>query len=249
MEVVKDRVALISCATDEVGAAISARLAEKGAAVIVSDSHREKVDALVSAIKANGGNAIGITLNAAVPAEVKAAVAKGVADFGKIDILINNADYHHADRIQDISDDQWRQSLDANLSPVFYFCREMLPMMSSQKYGRIVNVGNMEYIGWPGKSSYCAAKSALFGLTRSLALETARDSITVNCVAKGDLKTAGMSDEDVEKTAGRLPVKRIGTPEDVARTVCFFASDTSKYITGQTFFVCGGKSAYFSMSI
>jgi NAD(P)-dependent dehydrogenase (short-subunit alcohol dehydrogenase family) len=249
MEVVKDRVALISYATDEVGAAIGMRLAEKGARVIISDSDQGKVDGVVSAIKAKGGDALGIVVDGTNPNEVKEAVAKILSDFGKVDILINNADSQACCSIKDITDEQWQNSINANLSPVFYFCRELLPKMQEQKYGRIINVGDLEYIGWPGKSDYSAVKSAIFGFTRSLALESAKDNVTVNCVAKGDLQTADMSDEDVEKLGARIPVKKLGTPEDAARAICFFASDTSKYLTGQTFFVCGGKSAYFSMSI
>jgi NAD(P)-dependent dehydrogenase (short-subunit alcohol dehydrogenase family) len=249
MEVVKDRVALISCATDEVGAAIGMRLSENGAKVIISGSDQGKVDALVSTIRAKGGNAVGLTVDGTQPGEVKTAVAKILADFGKVDILVNNADSRNFSKIQDMSDAQWQESFKANLNPVFYFCRELIPTMCAQQHGRIVNVGSIEYIGLPGMSNYSAAKSALFGFTRSLALEVARNNVTVNCVAKGDLKTPDMSAEDVEKLASRLPVKKLGTPEDAARAVCFFASDTSKYLTGQTFFVCGGKSAYFSMSI
>jgi 3-oxoacyl-[acyl-carrier protein] reductase/2-[hydroxy(phenyl)methyl]-succinyl-CoA dehydrogenase BbsC subunit len=249
MEVVTDRVALISCATDEVGAAIGMRLAENGAKVIISGTDQGKVASLVSMIKAKGGSALGLTVNGTQPGEVKTAVAKILADFGKVDILINNADSRKLSKIQDVSDAQWQESLTANLSPVFLFCRELIPAMCAQQHGRIVNISSIDYIGLPGMSNYSAAKSALFGFTRSLALEVARDNVTVNCVAKGDIRTSDMSDEDVEKLASRLPVKKLGTPEDAARAVCFFASDTSKYVTGQTFFVCGGKSAYFSMSI
>jgi 3-oxoacyl-[acyl-carrier protein] reductase/2-[hydroxy(phenyl)methyl]-succinyl-CoA dehydrogenase BbsC subunit len=249
MEVVKDRVALISCATDEVGAAIGMRLAENGAKVIISGTDQGKVESLVSTIKARGGSAVGLTVNGTQPGEVKAAVAKLLADFGKVDILINNADSRKLSKIQDISDAQWQESLTANLSPVFHFCRELIPTMCAKQHGRIVNISNLDYIGLPGMSNYSAAKSALFGFTRSLALEVARDNVTVNCVAKGDIRTSDMTDEDAEKLAARLPVKKLGTPEDAARAVCFFASDTSKYVTGQTFFVCGGKSAFFSMSI
>lgn len=249
MEVVKDRVALISYATNEVGAAVAMRLADKGAKVIITDTDQGKVDSLVSAIKDKGGEAFGIVVDGTNPKEVKEAVSKILADFGNVDILINNADADSGSPIQEVSDEQWQNNFNANLSPVFYFCRELLPKMKEQKYGRIVNIGNLEYIGWPGKSDYSAVKSAIFGFTRSLALESAKEQVTVNCVAKGDLKTADMSDEDAEKLGGRLPVKKLGTPEDAARAICFFASDTSKYVTGQTFFVCGGKSAYFSMSI
>lgn len=101
----------------------------------------------------------------------------------------------------------------------------------------------------PNLSSYAAAKSAIFGLTRSLALESARDGVTVNCVAKGDIATAGMTEADIEASVKAIPVRRIGRPEDVAKAVGFFASDRSPYVTGQTFFVCGGKSIHFSMSI
>jgi NAD(P)-dependent dehydrogenase (short-subunit alcohol dehydrogenase family) len=249
MEVVKDRVALISCATDEVGAAIGIRLAEKGAKVIISGSDQEKIDLIVAAIKAKNGSAVGMIVDGTQSGEVKMAVAKIITDFGKVDILVNNSESRHFSRLGEISDSQWQESFTSNLNPVFYFCRELIPRMCAQKFGRVINIGDIEYMGLPGKSNYAAAKSALFGLTRSLALEVAKDEVTVNCVAKGDIKISGMSDEDVEKAASRLPAKKIGTPDDVARAVGFFASDTSKYVTGQTFFICGGKSIYFSMSI
>lgn len=249
MEVVNNRVAIVSNATDEIGAAISSRLAKKGATVICSGADQDSVDSLVARIKSEGGQAIGLVMESTDSAQVKASVARVVADFGRVDILVNNVDAQDGAKISEISDDQWQDSLNINLSPIFYFCREVLPIMGENKYGRIVNIGSLEYIGWPGKSNYSAAKSAIFGLTRSLALESAKDDVTVNCVAKGDVKAADMSDEDCERMAKRIPVQKIGTAEDVARTVGFFASDTSKYVTGQTFFVCGGKSAYFSMSI
>ncbi len=249
MEVVKDRVAIISNATDEVGAAISERLAHKGATVIISDSEPAKVEALVSRIQSQGGKAIGLVLDATDSAQVKASVSKVLSDFGKVDILVNNPDSAEGNKIEDISDALWHSSYEANMSPIFYFCRELLPVMCRNKHGRIINVGNLEYIGWPGKANYSAAKSALFGFTRSLALECAQDDVTVNCVAKGDIGTEGRSEAEIEKLTRQIPVKRLGTAEDLARAVGFFASDTSKYVTGQTFFVCGGKSAYFSMSI
>jgi 3-oxoacyl-[acyl-carrier protein] reductase/2-[hydroxy(phenyl)methyl]-succinyl-CoA dehydrogenase BbsC subunit len=109
----------------------------------------------------------------------------------------------------------------------------------------------LEYLGWPGKANYSAAASGIFGLTRSLALELAKDDITVNCLSRGDIlyPEAGLAEEAAAKLADAQPVKRLGTPEDVANAVGFFASEASKYITGQTLFVCGGKSLYFSMSV
>jgi len=249
MEVVNNRVAIVSNATDEIGAAISSRLAQKGATVICSGTDQDSVDSLVARIKSEGGQAIGLVMDSTDPAQVKASVARVVADYGRVDILVNNVDAPNGAAIREISDDQWQDGININLNPIFYFCREVLPVMCENKYGRIINLSSLEYIGLSGISNYAAAKSAIFGLTRSLALESAKDDVTVNCVAKGDIKSAAMSDEDCEKMAKRIPVQKMGSADDVARTVGFFASDTSKYVTGQTFFVCGGKSAYFSMSI
>jgi 3-oxoacyl-[acyl-carrier protein] reductase/2-[hydroxy(phenyl)methyl]-succinyl-CoA dehydrogenase BbsC subunit len=168
---------------------------------------------------------------------------------GRIDILINNFDHCDAKPVGELSNEDWQGCFDKNLNPVFYFTRAILPGMKAQKYGRVVNISSLTYIGWPGQSSYSAAKSAIFGLTRSLALETARDKVTVNCVAKGDILAADMTDETIEQLTKSIPVRKVGTPEDVAKAVGFFASDGSPYVTGQTFFVCGGKSIHFSMSI
>jgi 3-oxoacyl-[acyl-carrier protein] reductase/2-[hydroxy(phenyl)methyl]-succinyl-CoA dehydrogenase BbsC subunit len=249
MEVVNDRVSIISGATDEIGTAISMRLAQKGAKVIICDSDEKRVNSLVSDIQSENGKAFGIVVDHTDAEQVKSSISKVLTDFGKVDILINNFDDRNGLKIQNVTDSEWERSLSNNLSPVFYFSRELLPVMCSNKYGRIVNISSIEYMGWPGSSNYSAAKSAMFGFTRSLALESAKDDVTVNCVAKGDIQVAGMSGDDMDKVIKGIPVKKLGTVDDVARTVCFFASDTSKYITGQIFFVCGGKSAYFSMSI
>jgi NAD(P)-dependent dehydrogenase (short-subunit alcohol dehydrogenase family) len=249
MEVVKDRVAVISGAAGEIGQAIALRFARKGAKIVVSDTDKVKVDELVAQIRAEGGQAIGIATNGAKSSDVKALVAEVIEKNSRIDILVNNMDCPGGKTIAEITDENWDDCLSINLNSVFYFCREVLPRMREQKYGRIINIGSLDYIGWPGKSNYSAAKSAIFGLTRSLALESAIDDVTVNCVAKGDLRSADMSDEQAEKLATAIPAKKLGTPEDVARAVGYFASDASGYVTGQTFFVCGGKSAHFSMSI
>lgn len=249
MEAVKDRVAFVAGATDETGQVICRRMARLGATVVVAGPDAAKVGALVAEIGQNGGRAIGAAVDPLNPEEVKKTVAEVIGQTGKIDILINNFDHCSAKPVGEMSNEDWRQCFDQNLSPAFYFIREILPGMKAQKYGRVVNIGSLTYIGWPGQSSYSAAKSALFGLTRSLALESARDGVTVNCVAKGDIRSEAMTDETIETLVKSIPVKKIGQPEDVAKAVGFFASDKSPYVTGQTFFVCGGKSMHFSMSI
>ena len=250
MEIVKNRVALISGVADAVGQAVALRFAKNGAKVVVTDADKGKADEIAAKIKADGGEALAVAADPTNPAQVKKVVSEAKAKFGKIDILVNNVETYEGKGIADLSDEDWHQSVRSNMDPMFFFCREVIPGMREQKYGRVINMGNLEYVGWPGKANYSATKSAIFGFTRSLALETAKSDITVNCVAKGGaFESPGLSQEQVEKLAASMPVQRLGKSEDVARAVGFFASDASPYATGQTLFVCGGKSMYFSMTI
>ena len=134
MEVVNNRVAIVSNATDEIGAAISSRLAQKGATVICSGTDQDSVDSLVARIKSEGGQAIGLVMDSTDPAQVKASVARVVADYGRVDILVNNVDAPNGAAIREISDDQWQDGININLNPIFYFCREVLPVMCENKY-------------------------------------------------------------------------------------------------------------------
>ena len=251
MEIVKDRVVLIAGATDEIGEAIALRLARGGAKIAVGDSDSGKVEGLAAKLKGEGADATGVVFDGTKSDEVKRAVGEVTGKFGKIDILINNLDSPKGKGIIDLTEDEWKESFENNLNPLFFLCKEVAPKMKDNKYGRIINISSVDYLGWPGKANYSASKSGILGFTRSLALELAINDIMVNTVATGDIKLSalGLSEEKLEKMAGAQPVKRLGTPEDVAYAVAFFASDTQKYVTGQTLFVCGGKSIHFSMSI
>lgn len=249
MEVVKNRVALIAGATNEIGQAISLRFATGGAKVAVTDTDQDKVDNLVSRIKDGGGEAIGVVVDPTKAEEVKKAVEEVGARFGRIDILVNNVDDPDCKKVSEMTKEDWDRAIDKNLTPVFLFTQEVISKMRENKYGRVVSIGSLDYLGWQGKANYAAARSALFGFTRSLALETAKEGITVNYVAKGEISTAELSEEETARIKEVIPVQRVGKPEDVACAVGFFASDTSNYLTGQTLFVCGGKSIHFSMSV
>lgn len=249
MEFVKDRVVLIVGATDEVGEAISLRFAKGGAKLAIADADQASVDGLSSKIKEAGSDSIGVVCDPTNANDVEKAVADVVAYFGGVDVLVNNIDNTSGHGIYELAFDEWKKCIDANLNSTFLFTKAVVPMMQEKKYGRVINMGSIEYLGWKGKADYAASKSAIFGFTRSLALELAKDDITVNYVVKGDVSKAGLSDEQAEELAAMLPVQKIGKPEDVAMTVGFFASDASKYVTGQTLFVCGGKSLHFSMSV
>ena len=249
MESFKDRVVLIESISDEVGYAIAIKLASKGAKLAVLDINGKSTSDMVSKLKGGGMTAYGVTSDPADSAGVKRAIASVMGEYGKIDILVNNSDVKTDCKIEDVKVKDWHQSVKSNIDPAFFLSREVIPIMRKQGYGRIINIGSIDYLGLPNTSVYSAAKSSMFGFTRALALEVAKDQITVNWVVKGTIQSSDMTSEQVEKLAAKIPVKKIGTPEDVAGAVTFFASETSKYITGQTFFVCGGKSAYFSMSI
>jgi len=250
MDMVKERVALISGVSDEIGQAIAVRFAEKGARVVVIGDNQKSLNTLTSSIKASGWDINQFVVDAKSSLEIHKTVRAILDQYGRIDILVNNAGNSYASGIcSNLTDDEWHHSLADNLDPMFFLCRAVIPVMQEKKYGRVINISDLVYMGWPGKADCSAAKSAIFGFTRSLALEVAKDNITVNCVIKGDIRCADMTDEDVEKAAASLPVKKLGKPEDVAGAVGYFASDTSNYTTGQNLFVCGGKSMYFSMSI
>lgn len=249
MEAFKDKIALLVGVCDEVGEAIGLRFAQKGATVIVCGSDYAKLSMLINQMRESGCNAEANLVDSTSSVDVKRLVDSVIKQYGKIEILVNNPDARCGKPVCETSDNDWDTSIRSIISPAFFFCREVIPKMQTQKYGRVINISSLCYMGWPGQANYSAAKSALFGLTRSLALESAKDGVTVNCVAKGDLATSEMSLEQADMIGSSLPVKRIGRPDDIARAVGFFASDRANYITGQMLFVCGGKSAHFSMSI
>lgn len=246
---VKGRVALIAGADDEIGGEIALRLASDGATVVLCGDDLRKLDAVVQKIVAAGGTAAAMAVNMSDPKAIGGCVEKIVASHGRIDILVNNGPDAASKALADLTAEDFAGTLRGSLTPQFQFLREVVPVMQKNNGGRVINISGLPYLGIPKFADAAAAKSALFGLTRSIALEVARNNVTVNCVVKGDIADAGASEEQLQKTAAGIPVKRVGTPADVSYAVSFFASDTSDYVTGQTFFVCGGKSNYFSMSV
>ena len=246
---VKGRVALIAGAADEIGAAIAQRLAADGAKIALCDQDTQKLAALAAKIIAAGGEAATFGVNPADAQAVRGCVEKVVARYGRVDILVNNPAEAEGKGLVDLSTTGFAATLAAQLGAEFNFLHAVVPLMQKNSCGRVVNLSSLAYLGLPKNADMAAAKSGLFGLTRSIALEMARHNVTLNCVVKGDVPAASVAEEVKTKLAGGIPVKRVGTPEDVSYAVSFFASDSSDYVTGQTFFVCGGKSNYFSMSV
>lgn len=248
---VKNRVVIIAGAATDAGTAISFRLAKSGATVILADSESGAVAALEKKIIAAGDKAKAWAVNMTNEPAVSAGVQAIVEEFGTIDVLVNCMDKPEKKSVSETDMDSWRSLIEGNLTDVFLFSKAVIPIMKQKKYGRIVNLNDFDYLGMPGRSSYCAVKAGIFGLTRALALELAAQGITVNSVVKGEIRKSGfdLSEEQLAAAEKRMPVGRLGSVDDIAFAVSHFASSSSKYITGQTLFVCGGKSLYASMSV
>lgn len=246
---VNNRVALIVGAGDEIGAAIALQLAAAGAQLALAGAARGKLEALAERVAGCSAKVLAIEVDTTDPASIADCIRRVLTHFNRIDILVNNAGEVAGKPLGALAAADVATALDAALAAPFHFMREVVPGMQQNGFGRVINISELSYLGLPNQANAAAARAGLFGLTRSVALETARDGVTVNIVVKGDIATAATSDAEKEKLIKGIPVKRLGTADDIARVVRFFAADSAKFLTGQTLFVCGGKSAYFSMSM
>lgn len=248
---VKGQVVLVAGAANDIGAAISEMLSNNGATIALADSNFDAIANLEKKIVADGKKAKAYKIEMLSEADVESKVKTIFAELGSIDVLVNAIDIQEKQPVTKTNIDHWRSLVETNLTSVFLITKAVIPLMKEKNYGRIIILNDFDYLGMPGSSSYSAIKSGIFGFTRAIALELAANGITVNSVVKGEIKPkdSELSDEERSAAEKRMPVGRIGTVEDIAYAVNFFASKNSKYLTGQTLFVCGGKSLYASMSI
>ncbi len=249
---VRDRVAIVTGSGSGIGEGIAKMLAAQGAKVIINDLDQGKIDRVVSEIQADGSIAVGIKADVTRPDEVKELIDGAVEKFGRLDILVNNAGIARDKTIRGLTLRDWDDVIDTNLKSVFLTCQAAAHYMIPQKYGRIINISSRAWLGYPGQANYSASKGGVVSLTRTLAMELAKHQITSNVICPGIIETPLLMSarEEVRENLMKLqPTKIIGKPEDVAYAVCFFASDETSYITGQTLFVCGGKSLFSSLSV
>ena len=238
------RVSVVTGGVQGIGRAIALTLAKMGSDVAVMDMKEEGAAELLSEIKDSGRRSLFVRANVASLSDVEAA-ARSVSDsFGKIDILVNNAGITRDALLVRMEEKSWDIVIEVNLKGTFNCTRVFLKEMLKQRYGRVINVASVVGImGNAGQSNYAASKAGVIGLTKSVAKEVASRGITVNAVAPGFIDTAMtqvLSAEARESLMSTVPLRRMGSPQDVANAVAFLASDSASYITGQTIHVDGG---------
>ena len=243
----KGKVALITGAGSQIGLgkAISLTLAKEGCDIIALDIDLEGAEKTGAEVKASGRRSSALKADIANGAEVDNAVQVAVKEFGKIDILVNNAGGQFGGGgVAEMDIEKWDRTIDVNLKGVMLCSRAVLPGMVSRKYGKIVNMSSHPgLLGAPNGSSYAAATAGIFGFTRSLATEVGPSGINVNVIVPGMVLTdffKGQPTDRLKAFAERLPVRRVGTVQDIANLVAFLVSDVSSYITGQTIVADGG---------
>jgi 3-oxoacyl-[acyl-carrier protein] reductase len=240
------KVALVTGAGLGLGRAISCRLAENGAKVVVNDVVKENGEATVEIITSGKKEATFVKADISNWDAAKGLVEKVVETYGKIDILVNNAGITRDMLMRDMKEADWDSVLNINLKGAFNCCKFATPYMVEQKYGKIINLSSRAHMGNPGQANYSASKAGIIGLTRSMALEFGRYNINVNAIAPGMINTEGVRglakyDMVVERALKITPLKRLGEPEDVANLVHFLVSDYSSYITGEVIHITGGR--------
>jgi len=238
-----ERVALVTGASRGIGRATAQLLARQGA-IVIAAARGDHAAATVSEITAEGGRAEAITLDVTEGGAIEAAVSGALQRHGRIDILVSNAGITRDQLLLRMKRDDWDAVLATNLTSAYALTQAVLKPMLRQKGGRIVCISSVVgQAGNAGQANYAASKAGLIGFAKAAALEVASRGITINVVAPGLIETdmtRAIAERAQEDWAARIPLRRLGTPDDVAAAVCFLASDEASYITGQVLAVNGG---------
>jgi NAD(P)-dependent dehydrogenase (short-subunit alcohol dehydrogenase family) len=245
------KIAIVTAAGRGLGRAIAVELASKGCAVLVNSITEENSARTESEIKKMGGVAIHLAGDVGDPNFCRSLIEEANSKLGSLDILVNNAGITRIHPAVEFPEEDWRRTLDVNLNSAFYCSKAAAQIMLKKRYGRIINIASAAGITpFPMRLAYCTTKAALIMMTKAMAIEWAKDGVTVNAIAPGWLETEGVK-ERIEKgyyskqpILKRSPMGRMGLPSEVAKLVSFIASENSSYITGETFIIDGGWTSY-----
>ena len=249
----EDKVAIITGGAVGMGRGMSVRFAQEGCKVIIADINLEAAEATVIESREKGGQALALQCDVTDIRQVEATVGKVLSQFGRVDILINNAGgMGTGGAIEDITEEQWDKTFQLNLKSDYFFCKYVVPHMKERRYGKIINLSSIGAIQPPHHvSHYNSAKSAVIGFTLDLASALAPMNINVNTILPGPIRTEFYStrtntmnakerDDFFAYLGRKTPMQRVGTPEDIAGAALFLSSEMSAYITGQILYVAGG---------
>src|SRR5687767_10718186 len=240
----KDKIVIVTGAGQGIGRGIAEKLAAEGAAVAVTDVNETTVKETADAI---GGGAVGIRADVTSRESVEAMVAQVHRQFGRIDVLVNNAGWDKAGPFVDSDPADWDRVIAINLDGVLHTCKAVLPIMAKQGFGSVVNLASdAGRVGSSGEAVYSAAKGGVIAFTKAIAREMARHQVNANAVCPGPTDTAlfasmgGDNPKLREALTKAIPFRRLAQPADLANVVAFLASDEASYVTGQTVSVSGG---------
>jgi 3-oxoacyl-[acyl-carrier protein] reductase len=244
----EEKIALVTGASRGIGKAIVGSLAARGVTVIGTEINEEGAQSISESLNSAGFKGCGKVLNVTDQASIDVLIKDIKAEFGTIDILVNNAGITKDNLMMRMSDEEWDAVINTNLNSIYRMTKACLRDMMKSRWGRIINISSVVgSIGNAGQANYCASKAGMIGFTKSLAQEIASRNITVNAIAPGFIDTAmtqKLDETHREALLGMIPMKRMGTPEDIASSVLFLASKHADYITGQTIHVNGGMCMF-----
>ncbi len=242
-----ERTALVTGAGRGIGRAIAIALAENGMNVVVNyNGSADKAEETAEIIRGKGVKAVTYKCNVADFDECKKMIDDVIAEFGRIDVLVNNAGITRDNLLMKMSEDDFDSVIGINLKGAFNTTKHVSKYLLKQKSGKIINISSVSGIlGNPGQANYSASKAGVIGLTKSTARELASRGITCNAIAPGFIETdmtSAMNEQVIEKSVEMIPLKRIGKAEEIAHMAAFLASEKADYITGQVFAVDGGMT-------
>lgn len=239
----KDKVALITGSAQGIGKAAAFAFAKEGATVVLNDINEERLSETAKELQKTGTTYMSVVANTAVRSEVEGMFNQVIEKLGRLDILVNNAGITRDTFLHKMTEGQWKEVIDVNLTGVFYCLQAAAKIMRNAGSGRIINISSDARFGNLGQANYSATKAGIVGLTRTAAKELASKNILVNAISPGAINTEmvqAIPEKALESFLGAIPLKRIGTTDELCHLILFLASEKSSYITGQVINCDGG---------